>query len=95
VHATLDAHEITVLLSGVFLIACSVRFRLELRRVPEWRLLLCAIGCLTAGNLATIVEHFWAYEFFNALEHFCYFSQSLTVALWALRVRSLRKTPAC
>jgi len=95
VQTTLDAREITVLISGLFLIACSLRFRVELRRVPEWRLLVCAIAWLTSGNIATIVEHFWAYQVLNRIEHLCYFLQSLTLAIWALRVRALRKTRVC
>jgi hypothetical protein len=95
VQTTLDAREITVLISGLFLTACSVRFRVELQRVPQWRVLAYGMACLVIGNVATIVEHFVAYDLFNDVEHLCYFLQSLALAAWALRLRRLRKAGVC
>lgn len=94
-QTTLDAREITVLISGLFLLACSVRFRVELRRVPQWRVLAYGMACLVAGNVATIVEHFVAYDLFNVVEHLCYFLQSLALAIWALQLRRIRKAGVC
>jgi hypothetical protein len=82
-----DAREITVLISAVFVCACSIRFRADLQRVPAWRLLNTAMACLVVGGIATVLEHFAAYQFFNALEHLAYFLQSLTLAGWALRIQ--------
>jgi hypothetical protein len=39
------------------------------------------------GSTATIVEHAFAYDFFNTIEHATYLAQSLMLALWALKVR--------
>lgn len=83
-----DEREITVALSALLLLVGSLRFRRELQRVPEWPLLLAAIGFLLLGNLATVVEHCWAYTTFNLIEHFSYGAQSLVLGVWALRLRA-------
>jgi hypothetical protein len=84
-----DERELTVLVSALFLAAATVYFRRELRRVPEWPLLLAGVGWLITGSTATIVEHFVAYDAFNLLEHASYLLQSLMLLLWALRVRKV------
>jgi hypothetical protein len=85
-----DAREITVLISAVFVCACSIRFRADLQRVPSWQLLNAAMACLVVGGLSTVLEHFAAYTFFNVVEHAAYFLQSVTLALWALRIQRVR-----
>jgi hypothetical protein len=82
-----DERELTVLVSALCLAAATAYFRRELRRVPQWPLLLGGVGCLITGSTATIVEHFVAYDGFNTLEHVSYLLQSLLLLLWALRVR--------
>jgi hypothetical protein len=84
-----DERELTVLISGLLLALSSIYFRAELRRVPEWRLLLAGIGCMIVGGVATLVEHVVAYDLFNHLEHLSYMMQSLVLAFWALRVRKV------
>lgn len=83
--------EIPVLISALLLVAASVRFATELRRVPAWKTLASAIGCLCLGSAATVLEHAAAYDFFNAVEHVAYFAQSALLAVWALRVRTHRR----
>ncbi len=85
-----DAREITVLISAVFVCACSIRFRADLQRVPSWQLLNAAMACLVVGGLATVLEHFAAYTFFNVVEHVAYFLQSLVLASWAVRIQRVR-----
>jgi fluoride ion exporter CrcB/FEX len=82
-----DERELSVLFAALLLAALSAYFQRDLRRIPQWRLLLAGVGFLIAGSTATIVEHFVLYDFFNTLEHFCYLAQSLMLALWALRMR--------
>jgi len=79
-----DAREITVLISAVFVMACSLRFRRDLMRIPNWRMLNGAMICLVIGGLSTVLEHLLSYELFNLVEHFAYFLQSLALASWAL-----------
>jgi hypothetical protein len=82
-----DERELTVLFSALLLAAGSVYFRRELRRIPEWRYLLGGVCFLILGSSATIVEHVFAYDFFNTIEHATYLAQSLMLVLWALRMR--------
>lgn len=82
-----DERELTVLFSALLLACATAYFRRDVQRVPHWRLLLAGVACLMLGSMATIVEHFWAYDVFNTIEHAGYFAQSLMLLLWALRVR--------
>jgi hypothetical protein len=82
-----DERELTVLFAALMLAAISAYYRSNLRRVPEWRLLLAGLGCLIVGSSATIIEHFASYDAFNQVEHVAYFAQSLTLMVWALRTR--------
>lgn len=83
-----DERELTVLLSGLLLAASTLYFRGDIRRVPEWRLLLAGVACMIFGNAATVLEHALAYEVFNVIEHACYLLQSVVLAAWAFRVRA-------
>jgi len=82
-----DERELTVLFSALLLVSATAYFHRELQRVPKWRYLLAGLLCLVTGSTATIVEHFVAYDFFNAVEHASYLAQSLMLLLWAVRVR--------
>lgn len=81
-----DERELTVLLSGLLLAASTLYFRSDLRRVPEWRLLLAGVGFMIIGNAATVIEHTLSYSVFNFIEHASYLLQSVVLAAWALRV---------
>jgi hypothetical protein len=85
-----DERELTVLLSALLLLAASVYFRHELRRVAHWKLLAAAISCLVLGGIATLAEHAVAFDFFNTLEHASYLLQSVFLGLWALQTRKAR-----
>ena len=82
-----DERELTVLISALLITGASLYFGRELRRLPQWKLLLAGLGFLGVGAAATIVEHFVAYDFFNTLEHAAYLAQSSLLLLWALRAR--------
>jgi hypothetical protein len=79
-----DERELTVLISALLIAVASLYFGRDLRRLPQWKLLLAGLGCLVLGGTATIVEHFYAYEFFNTLEHAAYMAQSLMLLAWVL-----------
>jgi hypothetical protein len=82
-----DERELTVLFSALLLACATVYFRRDVQRVPHWRLLLAGVGFLMLGSTATILEHFWAYDALNTIEHAGYLAQSSMLLLWALRVR--------
>ena len=82
-----DERELTVLFSAVLLACATAYFRRDVQRVPSWRWLLAGVACLMVGSLATIVEHFWAYDAFNTVEHAAYMAQSVMLLFWALRAR--------
>lgn len=82
-----DERELTVLISALLISVASLYFGRDLRRLPQWKVLLAGLGCLVLGGTATIVEHFVAYDVFNALEHAAYLAQSVLLLAWALGAR--------
>jgi hypothetical protein len=84
-----DERELTVLISALLIGAASLYFGRDLRRLPQWKLLLAGLGCLVLGGTSTIVEHFVAYDFFNTLEHGAYLAQSGLLLVWALGARRM------
>lgn len=70
-------------MGGLLVLACTLTLLRDLKRVPRWQLLGLALGSLVLGDVATVVEHFVAYEFFNHLEHAAYALQSLLILAWA------------
>ena len=76
--------------AALLLAALSAYYHRDLRRIPEWRLLLAGIVFLIIGSTSTVVEHFALYDVFNTIEHLSYLAQSLMLALWALRARRVR-----
>ena len=86
-QTSFDERELTVLISALLLAVSTLYFVKDLRRVPRWKVLLASIACLAVGSISTIVEHVVAYDFFNTLEHACYFAQSALLAWWAWPAR--------
>lgn len=85
-----DKRELAVLFAALLLATLSIYYRRDLRRIPQWRLLLAGILFLIVGSTSTIVEHFAFYDVFNTIEHLSYLAQSLMLAVWAVRVRRVR-----
>lgn len=81
-----EVSELALLGSACLLLASSLRFRAELRRVPRWPRLLGAFGFFTLAAAATNLEHVGAFAVFNGLEHLSYLLQSCLLLSWAWAV---------
>lgn len=81
-----EVSELGLLVTACLLLASSLRFRHELRRVPHWRRLIGAFGLFTIAATATNLEHLGGFEFFNGLEHLSYLLQSSLLLSWAWAV---------
>lgn len=79
-----EHREIAVLVGGLLVLVCTLALLRDFKRVPRWGLLGLSLASLVLGNVATVVEHFAAYTFFNHFEHAAYALQSLLLAAWAL-----------
>lgn len=82
-----EEREVAVLVGAVLLVACTLYFFRDFRRVPSWQLLGLAMCSLVVGNVATVVEHFMAFSLFNHVEHAAYALQSVLLASWAYRLQ--------
>jgi len=82
-----EEREVAVLVGALLLVGCTVYFVRDFKRVPRWQLLGLAILSLVLGNVATVLEHFVAFNVFNHLEHAAYAMQSLLLATWAYKLQ--------
>lgn len=87
-----EMSELGLLVSACLLLASSLRFRVELRRVPHWRRLIGAFGFFTLAALATNLEHLGNFALFDGLEHLSYALQSSLLLSWGWAVT--RRGPA-
>lgn len=75
--------------AGVFLF--TVAYRVQLKRIPEWRILISAFRILVAAWLLTILEGFFWGETLNYLEHFCYACSTVLMVIWCWKIAFNRK----
>ncbi|MFZ5896105.1 MAG: hypothetical protein ACOY0T_33925 [Myxococcota bacterium] len=82
-----EEREVAVLVGALLLVGCTLYFIRDFKRVPRWQMLCLAMCSLVLGNIATVVEHFFAFNVFNHLEHAAYALQSLLLAAWAYQLQ--------
>jgi 4-hydroxybenzoate polyprenyltransferase len=75
-------NEILVLLLSFAVLSFVVLYRRELKRLPAWRVLVCAFAFGILAWLSTVVEHFLFPTFFNVIEHFAYALNGIFLAAW-------------
>lgn len=84
--------EILLLLLAAGVVVFAVTNRPRLRRLPAYRALLAAFYLMTAGWAFTNVEGILLHDLTNMLEHLCYASGSVVLAVWCWRALTPPKT---
>lgn len=75
-------NELLVLLLGSSVFVFLLRYRISLRRLPAHSVLITSFICIWCAWLATVVEHFFFFSFFNIVEHLAYALNGLFLFLW-------------
>lgn len=87
----ISENEVVTLLLGVGVLVFIGINRMELRRLPESKTLIAAVGMFTAGWMFTILEGFSWEGFLNFLEHGSYAAGSILVAVWSWKLFGRRE----
>lgn len=66
----------------------------QLRRIPEYRLLIVSYAILFFGWVLTVAEGIFLGRLLNFMEHLCYAISSAMLALWIWKVCKSGKEPS-
>lgn len=78
--------EVLALLLGIGVFVFLMTNRTQLFRAPYFGIIHAAFYAVLVGWILTILEGFLWEETLNFLEHFCYMSSSVLLAVWTWRV---------
>ena len=77
----------------VLVIAVFVIFKLpELKAIYAHKPLIAAFAFIAVGALATVIEEFLFYSFFNYLEHISYTVSAILLAIWIRKLSAVPET---
>jgi urea transporter len=74
--------EIVMLIIAIGALIFMIRSRAHLRRLHRWRLLMLTYGVLMTGWCATLLEHAFSSNTWNAIEHVAYVLGAVLFAMW-------------
>jgi len=75
--------EIIIFLIGIVTLIFILKNRLQLiTNLPSAKILITGFSLLLGGWVFTIVEGLLWKNFLNVLEHICYTSSSIAIAVW-------------
>jgi hypothetical protein len=78
-------NELVMMLLSLIVAVFIILKRHRFRQVPGWRLLFAALMFFTAASVFTVIETFFFNNFFNHMEHICYFMNGLAILIWCFR----------
>ena len=82
----IQGNEIVMLVIGIAVFTFSLVYAEEVKRIPQWTILLLAFYILLVAWTVTIVEGFFWATALNYLEHLCYVCSSLLLVVWCWKV---------
>jgi peptidoglycan/LPS O-acetylase OafA/YrhL len=83
-------NELVMLLLSLGVAVFIILKRQRFRQFPGWQLFLAAFLFFAAASVFTVIETFFFNNFFNYMEHFCYFMNGLTILIWCFRAVNVK-----
>jgi hypothetical protein len=78
-------NELVMLLLSMGVAVFIILKRHKFKQFPGWKLLFAAFLFFAAGSVFTVIETFIFNNFFNHMEHICYFMNGLAILIWSFR----------
>ena len=85
--------EIIMLLLSIGCLIFILVNKKKVHRIPAAKILIAGFYTLLTGYILTILEGFFLENLLNALEHICYTSSSILMAVWCWKVFVKKKAP--
>lgn len=82
----MQENEIVMLILGFGIFIFTLIYKIRIKRIPEWQLLMSGFYFLLAGWALTVLEGFFWGNLLNHLEHLSYASSSTLMLVWCWRV---------
>ncbi len=82
----IQENEVVMLLMAIGVLIFILVNRRLVMRIEAARVLVAAFCVLLAAYVFTILEGFFLEKLLNLLEHLCYATSSVLIALWCMRV---------
>jgi len=82
----IQQNEIIMLLLGIGCMIFILVNKQKVKRIPLAKLLIAGFYVLLAGYVLTILEGLFWMDFLNVLEHICYTTSSILMAVWCWKL---------
>lgn len=82
----IQENEIITLLLGIGVMIFILANKNRVKRIQAAKILIAGFYVLLAGWVLTILEGLFWREFINVLEHICYTSSSILMAVWCWKI---------
>ena len=86
-----EENEVVMLILGIGVLAFVLLNLEKIKRIFAWKIMVSAYCFLLAGWVLTVLEGFVAGRLFNFLEHACYATSSVIIAVYC--VNFIRNRP--
>jgi len=87
----IQQNEIIMLLLGIGCMIFILINKQKVKRIPVAEILIAGFYVLLAGWVLTILEGLFWKDLLNVLEHICYASSSILLAVWCWKVFAYKK----
>jgi cell shape-determining protein MreD len=87
----IQQNEIIMLLLGLGCMIFILVNKQKVKRIPVTKTLIAGFYVLLAGYVSTILEGLLWRNFLNVLEHICYTTSSILVAVWCWKIFAYKK----
>ncbi|MBP1668772.1 MAG: hypothetical protein H6Q21_1138 [Bacteroidetes bacterium] len=79
-------NELIMLILGIGVLALTIIYKTEIKRIFGWKNLLSSYYLLLAASVFTVAEAFLWNFYLNLAEHLCYSASAVAFAVWCFRV---------
>jgi hypothetical protein len=82
----IQENEVIMLTLGLGVLIYMFMDRLNLKRIPSFKILTITFCALVTSWILTVLEGFFLQKYLNFLEHMCYAISAILLAFWLWRV---------
>ena len=79
-------NEFVMLVLGIGVFIFALRFRGQIKRIPQGNLFIAGFNIILIGWMLTVLEGFFWKSTLNFLEHFCYSISAILLAIWCWKI---------
>ena len=87
----IQQNEMVTLLLGIGCMFFILINKQKVKSIPVEKILIAGFYVLLAGYVLTVLEGFFWKDLLNVLEHICYTTSSLLMAVWCWKIFAYKK----